>query len=416
MVVLPPCLSRLSNGIGLKFAQDSLSEWLRRQTRNLLGSARASSNPAAVAFLLLFSFPFVSFFLIASLFIFLYHITPLSISSLLLTSHPISNKHPVKELSLLVLHVLLAHHHRLLDLHSLASRLDHLDLLHDRRALLLQHAQRLAITPHSLSHLGKQHRRGNTARRFHREDEVVPDHVQLHKLAVLGQADALSAHATPHSRSRVSRAIQIASHLQRRLASQVLDVEHAHGAGVAETLRIGAGHGTREGDLRSHSVRGGAHGRPLRVGLADALGGVALAVHALGVSGRSHAHLSRSQLDQNDVVVNQTDRAVGQLHLLAQRLHLQTLRVHRQVLHLLVVCHLLQRGEAGTLHLQIELDGVLVREVRPAATVLARGRKLLEVVGVSLDGNEAEAVAQNFVLFLNITSTVLPASRTCCRS
>ena len=32
--------------------QDSLSEWLRRQTRNLLGSARASSNPAAVAFFL----------------------------------------------------------------------------------------------------------------------------------------------------------------------------------------------------------------------------------------------------------------------------------------------------------------------------------------------------------------------------
>ena len=29
---------------------DNLSEWLRRQTRNLLGSARASSNPAAVAF------------------------------------------------------------------------------------------------------------------------------------------------------------------------------------------------------------------------------------------------------------------------------------------------------------------------------------------------------------------------------
>ena len=31
--------------------QDSLSEWLRRQTRNLLGFARASSNPAVVAFL-----------------------------------------------------------------------------------------------------------------------------------------------------------------------------------------------------------------------------------------------------------------------------------------------------------------------------------------------------------------------------
>ena len=67
VVVLPPCLSRLSNRIGLKFAQDSLSEWLRRQTRNLLGSARASSNPAAVAFLLLFSFPFASFFYFISL-------------------------------------------------------------------------------------------------------------------------------------------------------------------------------------------------------------------------------------------------------------------------------------------------------------------------------------------------------------
>ena len=72
-VIISPCLSRLSNGIGLKLAQDSLSEWLRRQTRNLLGSARASSNPAAVAFLLLFSFldhiisVFISFFFIKSL-------------------------------------------------------------------------------------------------------------------------------------------------------------------------------------------------------------------------------------------------------------------------------------------------------------------------------------------------------------
>ena len=31
--------------------QDNLSEWLRRQTRNLLGFARAGSNPAVVAFL-----------------------------------------------------------------------------------------------------------------------------------------------------------------------------------------------------------------------------------------------------------------------------------------------------------------------------------------------------------------------------
>ena len=30
--------------------RDNLSEWLRRQTRNLLGFARAGSNPAVVVF------------------------------------------------------------------------------------------------------------------------------------------------------------------------------------------------------------------------------------------------------------------------------------------------------------------------------------------------------------------------------
>ena len=34
--------------------RDNLSEWLRRQTRNLLGFARAGSNPAVVVFIRLF--------------------------------------------------------------------------------------------------------------------------------------------------------------------------------------------------------------------------------------------------------------------------------------------------------------------------------------------------------------------------
>ena len=129
---------------------------------------------------LFFSFRFILLFHFITLYHITFHFITFLFSFHYSLSHPISNKHPVKELLLLVLHVLLAHHHRLLDFHSLASRLDHLDLLHDRRALLLQHAQRLAITPHSLDHLGQQHRRGNTARRFHREDEVVPNHFQLH--------------------------------------------------------------------------------------------------------------------------------------------------------------------------------------------------------------------------------------------
>ena len=37
-------------GLCGKENQDNLSEWLRRQTRNLLGFARAGSNPAVVAF------------------------------------------------------------------------------------------------------------------------------------------------------------------------------------------------------------------------------------------------------------------------------------------------------------------------------------------------------------------------------
>ena len=129
---------------------------------------------------LFFSFRFILLFHFITLYHITFHFITFLFSFHYSLSHPISNKHPVKELLLLILHVLLAHHHRLLDLHSLASRLDHLDLLYDRRALLLQHAQRLAITPHSLDHLGQQHRRGNTARRFHREDEVVPNHFQLH--------------------------------------------------------------------------------------------------------------------------------------------------------------------------------------------------------------------------------------------
>ena len=41
------------------FLQDNLSEWLRRQTRNLLGFARAGSNPAVVAFLSLILFLYI---------------------------------------------------------------------------------------------------------------------------------------------------------------------------------------------------------------------------------------------------------------------------------------------------------------------------------------------------------------------
>ena len=39
--------------------RDNLSEWLRRQTRNLLGNARASSNPAVVVFIQTMSICFI---------------------------------------------------------------------------------------------------------------------------------------------------------------------------------------------------------------------------------------------------------------------------------------------------------------------------------------------------------------------
>lgn len=55
------------------FLQDNLSEWLRRQTRNLLGFARAGSNPAVVAFLFLILFLLSQFFSISILFILIFH-------------------------------------------------------------------------------------------------------------------------------------------------------------------------------------------------------------------------------------------------------------------------------------------------------------------------------------------------------
>ena len=56
------------------FLQDNLSEWLRRQTRNLLGFARAGSNPAVVAFLsFFFRFIITYFFSISLPFLILFH-------------------------------------------------------------------------------------------------------------------------------------------------------------------------------------------------------------------------------------------------------------------------------------------------------------------------------------------------------
>ena len=52
------CWLQQLSGDGEKAIQDNLSEWLRRQTRNLLGFARAGSNPAVVAFFVLFFMEF----------------------------------------------------------------------------------------------------------------------------------------------------------------------------------------------------------------------------------------------------------------------------------------------------------------------------------------------------------------------
>lgn len=134
------------------------------------------------------------------------------------------------------------------------------------------------------------------------------------------------------------------------------------------------------------------------MGLANALRGVALAVHALCVRGRNVPYLSWSQLDEDNIIMNQTQRAGWLVRLLAQRLHLQALRVDRQVLHLFVASHLLQRCQIRTFHLQVEFDGVFVCKVSTITAIVARRRKLLEIVGVGFDGDETESVAQYFIL------------------
>ena len=55
------------------FLQDNLSEWLRRQTRNLLGFARAGSNPAVVAFLSFFFRFNITIYSISLHFLILFH-------------------------------------------------------------------------------------------------------------------------------------------------------------------------------------------------------------------------------------------------------------------------------------------------------------------------------------------------------
>ena len=49
-----------SRGLILSLQEDNVAEWLRRQTRNLLGSTRAGSNPAVVEFFKPFFFHFMN--------------------------------------------------------------------------------------------------------------------------------------------------------------------------------------------------------------------------------------------------------------------------------------------------------------------------------------------------------------------
>ena len=64
------------------FDRDNLSEWLRRQTRNLLGFARASSNPAVVDFLSI-HFSILFYCLLFHLLSFLFPVLPILLPDLL---------------------------------------------------------------------------------------------------------------------------------------------------------------------------------------------------------------------------------------------------------------------------------------------------------------------------------------------
>ena len=94
------------------------------------------------------------------------------------------------------------------------------------------------LTPLSKIYFGQQLLSRHTSRRFHGENEVISTNIQTDLVAVLRQADALSAHATHHSLQRFPRAIQVILHTQHA----ILNIEHSHRTGALQALRLLASH------------------------------------------------------------------------------------------------------------------------------------------------------------------------------
>mmetsp|Transcript_29101 Transcript_29101/g.61154 ORF Transcript_29101/g.61154 Transcript_29101/m.61154 type:complete len:307 (-) Transcript_29101:564-1484(-) len=156
--------------------------------------------------------------------------------------------------------------------------------------VLKQLAQVGGLLHQHLDGLLKEHFGWHDPRRLDREDEMVAHARQLHAIGPLGLSYALAAHG----------AVSRPGHACGRDSFEVLDVEHAHGALAQELLRIAAGHGLPEPNLRKKPVRGGRNRRPFRVRLS----------HALLAPTLEGDFLSWPQLRDQNVVVHGPNRLV----------------------------------------------------------------------------------------------------------
>ena len=222
--------------------RDNLSEWLRRQTRNLLGFARASSNPAVVVFLLLLNNPHK---IKITLPLFLLHLQSLLFFLLLLYWNLIS-------------FLLFFFFHR-------NAVFQFLQFLDDCFALLLQHFQCLFLTPPALlPTLGTS---------VFADTQPVDSTEKMKSFRITPRCTFSrfsgsrihSRHILSYTLSPFLRAIQIMSHIQRFLSSNVLNIKNSHRTSLLHAFCVFSHQRLRESDRRSHAIHCCAHRGPFLI-------------------------------------------------------------------------------------------------------------------------------------------------------
>lgn len=233
---------------------------------------------------------------------------------------------------------------------------------------------------------------------LNREDEVITHPAQLDLALEFGVAQALTTDCIPHGVLDYGLLLALVTLVSAAgngglLLCDLFEANDALGEALSKLVRVLAKDWPRDGDGRHEAVGGGGDGGEFGVIGADALVHVHVELDAL----------AGPQLGDEDVGVDGADGVLAgeELDLAAGRNELNVLCVDARVVEGLCRVRLAGGGVrvAGALDAQAQLDGVVVEGALAALLGLAIPlQELVQALGVSGEGNEAEAVGEDLVL------------------